>query len=235
MEVLSQSGGPHFCSSSEKQHGWSPYADNGGTSVGVAAANAAILIADTRMSSGYSIHTRKGSKITQLTSKCAISSCGMKADAIALHKKLKIDIEMYKHAHRKEPGLKAIAQLLSTTLYGRRFFPFYTFNILAGVTDEGIGACYHYDAIGSFELVDYTTSGSGSSLAHPVLDSIIQQMNVLPDKRRKKELSDEALVSLCKDVLSSTGERDIYTGDSTEVLLITNSGVVKENFALRKD
>lgn len=218
-----------------KQHRWSPYEDNGGTAVGISCKNSAILIADKRMSTGYSIHTRKGSKITKLTQKCAIASCGMKADAIALHKKLHIDITMYKHQHRKEPSLKAIAQLLSTTLYQRRFFPFYTFNILAGVDDNGKGACYHYDAIGSFELVDYTTSGSGSSLAHPVLDSIIQQMNIVPEKRRTRDLDDTELMSLCKDVLSSTGERDIYTGDSTEMLLIKEDGIMVHTFDLKKD
>ncbi len=68
-----------------------------------------------------------------------------------------------------------------------------------------------------------------------MLDSIIQQMNIVPDKRRTRDLSEEELMNLCKDVLSSTGERDIYTGDSTEVLLINDRGVVKQEFELKKD
>ena len=48
-----------------------------------------VVAADTRLSQGYSIHTRDCSKVTQLTDKCVIASCGMKADAITLHKHLK--------------------------------------------------------------------------------------------------------------------------------------------------
>ncbi|RZL13599.1 MAG: hypothetical protein EOO89_17275 [Pedobacter sp.] len=45
----------------------------------------------------------------------------------------------------------AIAQLLSVTLYGRRFFPFYAFCMIAGVDEQGEGAVYGYDAVGSFK------------------------------------------------------------------------------------
>merc|ERR1719181_1499923 len=88
---------------------------------------------------------------------------------MTLHRHLKARIVMYEHKHRRPPSVVAIAQMLSTMLYHKRFFPFYTFNVLAGIDDEGLGAVYHYDAIGSFERVPYTTSGSGSSLVMSVL------------------------------------------------------------------
>merc|ERR1719498_2372173 len=170
-----------------------------------------VLVADTRLSTGYRIHTRNCSKVSQLTSKCVIGSCGMKSDAITLHKMLKARIVMYEHKHRRQPSVTAIAQMLSTMLYHKRFFPYYTFNILAGVDDEGKGAVYHYDAIGSYERVPYTTSGSGSSLLMGVLDCQIEGGNQLI---KKPDLTKQQLVELSKDCLSSVGERDIYTGDS---------------------
>merc|ERR1711933_401167 len=107
----------------------------------------------------------------------------MKADAITLHRDLKASIVMYQHKHGRQPSVTAIAQLLSTTLYHKRFFPYYTFNVLAGVDDAGEGAIYHYDAIGSFERVPYTTSGSGSSLVMSVLDCRIGQLNQITPKK----------------------------------------------------
>jgi len=214
------------------EHAWSPYTDNGGTSLAVAGKDYAVLVADTRLSKGYSILTRDCTKCTQLTKNCVISSCGMKSDAITLHKMLKIRIVTYVHNHRREPSVTAIAQMLSTMLYHKRFFPYYTFNIIAGVDDKGVGAVYHYDAIGSFERCPYTTSGSGSSLVMSTLDSQISKENktVAPAPLDKTET-----VALCKDALSSVGERDIFTGDFGEIFLIDAQGVTVEKFELRLD
>merc|ERR1712146_304697 len=97
---------------------------------------------------------------------------------------------------RSEPSVTAIAQMLSTVLYYKRFFPYYTFNILAGVDDNGKGAVFHYDAIGSFERVPYTTSGSGSSLVMSVLDNKMMATNktTVPYKLNKAQT-----IALCKD------------------------------------
>lgn len=45
---------------------------------------------------------------------------------------------MYKNQHNKEMSTQSIAQLASTILYGKRFFPYYTFNIIGGLDEEGI-------------------------------------------------------------------------------------------------
>lgn len=214
------------------EHRWSPYADNGGTCLGVAGDDYVVVAADTRLSTGYRIHTRNSSKVTQLTDKCVIASCGMKSDAITLHRFLKARIVMYEHKHRRQPTVTAIAQMLSTMLYYKRFFPYYTFNVLSGVDDEGKGAVYHYDAIGSFERVPYTTSGSGSSLVMSVLDCQLAKTNqTLPGPA----LTKQEVVELCKDVLSSVGERDIYTGDAGEIFIIDAGGVSKASFDLKQD
>lgn len=69
---------------------------------------------------------------------------------------------MYKNQFGKDPDISAIAQMLGNTLYGRRFFPFYTFNLLVGVNANGEGAMYGYDAIGSFERINTGSMGSAS-------------------------------------------------------------------------
>lgn len=45
--------------------------------------------------------------------------------------------QMYKHSNNKTMTSGAIAAMLSTILYGRRFFPYYVYNIIGGLDDEG--------------------------------------------------------------------------------------------------
>jgi len=68
-----------------------------------------------------------------------------------------------------QPG--SIAQLLSTLLYSRRFFPYYVYNVLAGLDENGEGCLYSYDPVGHCEKLSYTAGGSSGVLMQPFLDS----------------------------------------------------------------
>jgi len=210
---------------------FSPYEDNGGTTMAVAGNNFCVVAADTRMSQGYSIHTRKYTKIIKLTNKCVMATSGMQSDTLTLQKVLISRIQWYEHQHGRTPSTPSLAQLLSNTLYYRRFFPYYTFNVLCGIDDNGVGCCFSYDAVGSFERVPYSSSGSGVQLVQPFLDNQIGWKN----KTKKTFESQDDVVALLKDALTSAGERDIYTGDSGDICIIEASGIRWDKFPIRED
>lgn len=134
----------------------------------------------------------------------------------------------------------SVAQLLSNTLYYKRFFPYYAFNILAGMDANGAGAVYSYDAIGSFERTAYSANGSGQAYIIPVLDNVIGNRNRTDDDNGNKSgvpvtLSADEVVEILKDTFLSAGERDIYTGDAVEIMVVTQDSIVTHRFALKAD
>ena len=156
---------------------------------------------------------------------------------------------MYKNQHNKEMSTQSIAQLASTILYGRRMFPYYTFNIIGGLDEEGNlfifwlvsfmvivgkGAVYSFDPVGSFERESYRAGGSAASLIQPLLDSQIGKKN-RSDADSIPEYTLEEAVQITKDAFTSAAERDIYTGDFVEIWKITASGMETELFPLRRD
>ncbi|KAH9733052.1 proteasome subunit beta type-1 [Citrus sinensis] len=182
-----------------KQHpAWSPYDNNGGTCVAIAGADYCVIAADTRMSTGYSILTRDYSKICKLADKCVMASSGFQADVKALQKLLAARHLIYQHQHNKQMSCPGMAQLLSNTLYYKRFFPYYSFNVLGGLDNEGKGCVYTYDAVGSYERVGYSSQGSGSTLIMPFLDNQLKSPSplLLPAQDAVTPLSEAEAVDL---------------------------------------
>ena len=148
-------------------------------------------------------------------------------------------------------------QLLSNTLYYKRFFPYYAFNICAGLDTEGAaalvrplfaqqltcspaagkGCVYTYDAIGSYERTGYSCQGSGQALIMPVLDNQLKAVSPLlhPPRSSATPLTEAEALDLVKDCFASAGERDIFTGDSVDICIINAAGIRHETLQLKLD
>ena len=189
------------------------------------------------MSTGYSILTRNYEKVDQMSPKTLMASAGFMADAQTLKKTLKARCKQYEFQNKKPIGCVSFAQMLSNTLYYRRFFPYYAFNIVAGLDAEGKGAVFTYDAVGSYERTNYSCQGSGQALIMPVLDNQLKTVSplVLPAVSSATQLSEAAAIELIKDCFATAAERDIYTGDRVELWIMNADGVRKEEMPLRLD
>lgn len=129
-----------------------------------------------------------------------------------LHRTLEAKLIQYEHANGKKMPASAVAQLLSVTLYYRRFFPYYTFNVLGGLNEKGEGCIWSYDAVGSFELSQYSASGTGQTLVIPLLDNQVghkNQLNVV-----KTDYTLEETVDLVKDAFATAGAASLLAGDT---------------------
>jgi len=216
-----------------KEVHFSPYSFNGGTILAVAGEDFCVMASDTRLSEGFSIHTRDAPKTRPLSDSTVLACAGCHGDVLTLTKMIDARLKMYKHEHNKTMTSGAIAAMISTMLYNRRFFPYYVYNIVGGLDEHGKGCVYSFDPVGSYERESYRAGGSGGTILQPLLDNQIGFKN--QEGATQVPLSKEKAVNLVKDVFISAAERDIYTGDTLQINIITKEGVQTERFPLRKD
>lgn len=216
------------------QRGFSPYADNGGSVVAVSGEDFAILAADTRLSQSgsYLVMTRSQDRLVRLTPCSVLATAGCWCDALTLQRLVGARLTHYRHEHRKPMPTTAAAQMLSTMLYHKRFFPYYVSPVLAGLDADGRGCVFSYDPVGNFERSSFRAAGSAGALLQPLLDNQLEFKNAASIRRTVS--CDEAL-AIVKDSFISAAERDIYTGDSICINIITKDGVRVESFDLRRD
>ncbi|KAL2421197.1 Proteasome subunit beta type-6 [Exophiala dermatitidis] len=237
-------------SSGTRQHAFNPYTDNGGSTLGITGADFAILAGDTRSTSGYNINTRYAPKLFRIgddgdsSARIVLSVVGFAADGNALKERLDAIVKMYKYQHGKPMSVKACAQRLSTILYQKRFFPYYVHAILGGLDEDGKGALYSYDPVGSYEREQCRAAGAAASLIMPFLDNQVNYKNqYIPgsgfghelQQRQPESLPKDVVIGLVKDAFTSATERHIEVGDGLQMLIITKDGIEETYTPLKRD
>ncbi|QKX62621.1 uncharacterized protein TRUGW13939_09782 [Talaromyces rugulosus] len=235
-----------------REHSFNPYTDNGGSTLGIAGSDFAILAGDTRSVAGYNINSRYSPKVFQIGGDAetgegahiVLSVVGFAADGQALKERLDSVVKVYRYQHGKPMSVKACAQRLSTILYSKRFFPYYAYAILAGLDEDGKGALYSYDPVGSYEREQCRAAGAASSLIMPFLDNQVNFKNqYIPgsgeghalEKREPAPLPQDHVEQLVRDAFTSAVERHIEVGDGLQMMIITKNGIEETYTPLKKD
>jgi len=257
-----------------------PYADNGGTLIGIAGRDYSLLAADTRLSDSYFIRSRAIRRIHVLDQLARSASekpndivdddgnesqnqqyekfgsllfgaAGCWADALGLLQGVREDITRYLWENDRPLSIKGLSHLLSTTLYGRRTFPYYSLCVIAGLDDESHqGSVYRFDSVGSFERVCATCTGKGEQLIQPMLDEATESdrsddsalwiIDAQGDTFTSKNPASRTNLSIddaCKLVVKAfqaAAEREITIGDGVEIVISTRDGIRRLKHKLPK-
>ncbi|KAG4303814.1 hypothetical protein PORY_002777 [Pneumocystis oryctolagi] len=242
-------------SASTFQHSeFNPYQDNGGLSVAISGEDYVILAGDTRQVKDYNINSRYQPRVFDIGDNLVVSTCGFSGDSNEVMRILKKQLILYHHKHNRQLRVKSAARLIQTILYSRRFFPYYVYVMVAGIDEEGKGAIYTFDPVGSYERVPYQATGGSASLALPLLDSqncfindlILrywgvgrknQYENVNGHLQRcsPSVLTFDQAMKMVKDVYTSVTERHIQIGDRACIFTVTSNGICIEEYPLRRD
>ncbi|KAE9553454.1 hypothetical protein FO519_003326 [Halicephalobus sp. NKZ332] len=202
-----------------KREQWNPYTIEGGSTCAVAGENFAVIATDTRMSQfEINVMSRDAEKIHILNKSIVLANSGFYGDVLQLKRVLQSRLHKYRFDYRCDMTVDLCAELLARNLYYRRFFPYYTGAILAGIDEDGKGAVYSYDPVGCIERIAYTCSGAGEPLIQPFLDNQVGHVT-LDEKVERPKLTIERAIGLVKDAFKMTAEREISTGDKVNVVI----------------
>lgn len=157
---------------------------------------------------------------------------GFAADGNNFVKRVKQKLEWYEANHHKQMGIKSIARMIQTMLYAKRFFPYYVYNILGGIEEDGTGAVYSFDPVGSYEREACRAAGAAQSLIQPFLDNQIYFKNMTfpaGEKPIPGNLPLSTVLGLVIDSFTSATERHIEVGDGLEMYVVMNKGRATED------
>jgi len=213
---------------------FSPYSFEGGTVAAIAGDNFVVIGGDTRMSTnGSVVQTRHCDKVFKLEDGVVLASSGFYGDLLQLVRVLRARMKVYQFTYNEPMNVNAAAEMLARTLYYKRFFPYYTQNLLAGIDSQGKGALYGYDPVGCIERVDCDVQGTGTEILQPFLDNQVRWMNK-PASTRPPMTLDRAK-KLLRDGFRAVAERETSTGDSLYLLILTAGKIEEESVELRGD
>jgi len=184
----------------------------GTTTVGVVCTDGVILSSDTRVTMGYFVAHKKGKKIYQIDDHLAMTISGSVADAQRVVEILKVNAKLYKLNNSRPIPVKAASRLVANLLFSARLAPLVA-QILVGGVDSTGPHVFSLDPFGSLVEEKCVATGSGSPIAYGVLE----------DKYKEGATIDEVLPVVLRAV-DSAMKRDIASGDSFDISIITKEG-----------
>ena len=231
------SANPPWLNGKLLQHArWNPYSMEGGSTCAVAGEDFVVAASDTRMSQyEVNILTRNAEKIHVLNDNIILNTAGFYGDVLQLKRVLQAKIHKFRFDYRQDLSVDLCSQLLSRTLYSKRFFPYYTCAVLSGIDEFGKGAVYSYDPTGCIERLQYSASGAAEPILNPFLDNQVAH-GTLSEDVDKPPLTIERATSLLRDAFRFATERETSTGDQLYVVVAQAGKPIQTSYvSLRED
>jgi len=182
----------------------------GTTTLAIKCVDGVIMATDTRatMLPGFVAHKRV-KKVYQVTRNIGMTIAGVPAEALNVLDLLKANASIYQIQRRREIPVRAVASLASNLLFSQRFYPYSVQIIIGGYDSEGYHL-YSLDPFGSAIEDNLIATGSGSPVAYGVLESGYNE-----------ELTLDEGLALAARAIRSAMKRDVYTGDSFDIVTVT--------------
>lgn len=192
----------------------------GATVVGISTEDGVVLGAEKRISYGTFVVSKTGKKVFKISDSVGAGCAGLVADMQVLMREIAAYVKLLEFDLRRPVPPNSVAKLMSVIMFERRYFPFLTQVIVAGV--DGKPTVYVLDPLGSVIPDEYAAVGSGAETAIGIIEAAYSREMSLKDA---KELAIKSIKSAI--------QRDAASGDGVDLITITKKGLHEETIPLK--
>ncbi|GME71030.1 unnamed protein product [Ambrosiozyma monospora] len=202
-----------------------PSSINGGTAVAMVGKDCVAIACDMRLGSqslGVSNNFEKVFNYGHVY----LGLTGLATDVLTVYEDFRMKTNLYKMSEDRDIEPESFANLVSSTLYQRRFGPWFVGPLVAGLNSKtGKPFICGFDFIGCIDFAkDFVVSGTATDQLYGMCESLYEP-----------NLEPEDLFETISQALLNAADRDALSGWGAVVYVITKDKVVKRYLKSRQD
>ena len=200
---------------------------NGSAIIGMVGTKSVALAADTRFGCQFTTITTNAQKVYKIQDNILMGLSGLHSDCQAFALIMKKKVELYRIKEEIELTPKLFSSLVSTTLYEKRFGPYFVSPVVVGldVTDDYKPFVCGFDSIGCpSSSGQFEISGTGTEQLLGTCESFF-----------KHDMNKEELFQASGQALVNSVHRDILSGWGGMVYLMTPGNIEINKLKTRMD
>ncbi|WPH03078.1 Proteasome subunit beta type-3 [Acrodontium crateriforme] len=204
----------------------SPFAINGGACVAMVGKDCVAIACDLRLGLQALTVSNDFPKIFPFGSSTYLGLTGLATDVATVSELFRFKVNMYRLREERDIGPQTFANLVSSSLYERRFGPWFVSPVVAGINEKtGKPFICGFDSIGCIDFAkDFIVSGTASDQLFGTCEGLWE-----PD------LEPEDLFETISQALLNAVDRDALSGWGAHVYIIEKDKVTKRLLKGRQD
>ena len=149
---------------------------NGGAIVAMKGKNCVAIASDNRFGVQALTLSTNFQKVFEITDKCYIGLAGLATDVQTLAEKMRYKVNLYKLQEERVITPKTFSHLVSSTLYEKRFGPYYAEPVIAGIDEHGDSFICSTDLIGCTTFPnDFVVTGTADQQLYGMCESLWEE------------------------------------------------------------
>ncbi|THV05959.1 20S proteasome subunit beta 3 [Dendrothele bispora CBS 962.96] len=202
---------------------------NGGSVIAMVGKDCVAIASDLRLGNQALGISSNFQKIFPVTDRIYLGLPGLATDVTTLRELFRYRVNMYTIKEERDIEPETFAHLVSSTLYERRFGPFFIEPVMAGMSKTPSGGYKPFiaatDLIGCLNFAkDFVVAGTASSKLYGVAEGLWE-----PD------LEPEDLFETISQTMLNAVDRDAYSGWGVIVHVMTKDKVITRTLKGRMD